>query len=187
MKKNTAEEQPVPTFESIRDELNAAGTDRGVAVLGGTLIERLLIEMLSKLLGVDGNTKKFFADSTSFTLRTIAYSTGIIPKELAEDIQKISSIRNDFAHDVTINSFDLARIKLAVRDLHASSIAINFSGPLPKGATAPVKTIKSFPVRVQFIYAVANVALLLEQITAETSAFAKSRWTYPTSPKVGKK
>lgn|SRR4030042_324153 len=80
-------------------------TPRASAILGAAYIDNLLNELLKRRLVDDGEFKDI--ENLTFNRRiSLCYLVGIFSKEIKEDLETIAEIRNDFAHNIEINSFD---------------------------------------------------------------------------------
>lgn len=168
-----------PAFNSIIAEINAAGTDRGVAVLAGSFIEGLLAKLLSRVLVPGKATKNYLENAPVSAQQNLAYMTGLIPKSLLDDLRKISGIRNDFAHNIDVQTFEWGNHKELIRDMHAARGNFAYSGPPPTGVEGPITNIGQLPLRIQFLFKVAFVGGMLEQIAESAPPFVESRFIYP--------
>jgi hypothetical protein len=173
--------QGSPSFNNITAEINAAGTDRGVAVLAGSFVEGMLLSLLKRALVYDSATKVFLERSNVNALQTMAYMTGLIPKTLLDDLRKLSQIRNDFAHDVAVQSFAMPRIASLIRDMHPGQRQFVYKGPALEGIQEPIASINQLPLRIQFLFKVASITTALDQRIAEAVPKTASDWPYPFS------
>jgi len=95
---------------------NAAGTQRGVVLVWSSIIDDMLYKMLSAHfieLNKDLTDKTFGPNGPagSFSNRTkLCFALGLIKKDEMKVIDMVRDIRNDFAHDISI---DLNKAPLA--------------------------------------------------------------------------
>ena len=170
-------------FNRINAELNAAGTDRGIAVLGGSFIEGLLSDLLAQTMVPGKATDNFLRKTPVNVLQKIAFFSGLIPKALHEDLEKISSVRNAFAHRLAVESFDEETVREHIEKMNAGKSSLTFSGEPPAGWSTSINAVNDMPLRWQFIYIVAMAGGALDQIATHISQSARqpveSTWTYP--------
>lgn len=108
-------------FTAFRQALTDE-SDRGCALFAAayidTAIEELLRASLLEGVKIDEDLFKGIAPLASFSGRTkLAYYLGLISAELRNDLNSIRRIRNDFAHDATILSFETQSIADRCRNL----------------------------------------------------------------------
>lgn len=95
-------------------------TDRGAVVIGGVLLDNLLMEMLkafytySTYINGEGVEKEYkhsgFAGT--FSARTsLAFALGMISERDKKDIDRVRELRNKFAHNLDYASFDTPDVK----------------------------------------------------------------------------
>lgn len=160
----------------VQQELNAPNSDRGVAVLGGCIVEAALQELLSHILIKTSETSKFIERSNASTLRMLAYSTGVIPKELHDEIFQLARIRNSMAHNFKNESFDSPELAKLIDNLVAPSRFGKLIGtPFNIEGGKIAQTIKDLPRRMQFIASVAAVTTTLEHLKSEHRSFQESK------------
>ncbi len=100
-------------LHAVLDELERE-SDRGIAILGVSMLDQRLEELLQHLLVPCPQTSQLLKGSiSSFANRlTLAVATGLIGLEEFEECNRLRNIRNDFAHKFEINfSFADARVK----------------------------------------------------------------------------
>lgn len=113
------------------------GTDRGVAIVGGAFTEKLLESLLlayfkfgSSRIGFSRSEKEVLEISASLfdynrdgALSTFAAKTrvarllGLINHDTYKNLRNVASIRNDFAHDLDIDSFKNPKVQAKVNKL----------------------------------------------------------------------
>jgi hypothetical protein len=82
-------------------------TDRAAAIMLHAYLENFLNSLLRKRLAEE----KFFIKEIEYNLNfersmKLCYLVGLIAKEDMEDLKLINRVRNHFAHNIMINSFD---------------------------------------------------------------------------------
>jgi mannitol operon repressor len=100
-------------LHAVLDELERE-SDRGVAILGVSMLDQRLKELLEHLLVPCPQTSQLLKGPfSSFANRlTLAVATGLIGLEEFEECNRLRNIRNDFAHKFEIDfSFADARVK----------------------------------------------------------------------------
>ncbi len=80
-------------FNEISEELNSSNSDRGVAVLGGGLIEGQLQRLLLHALVKSKDVSTFINRATLSNLQALGLAVGILPPDLYSDLRAISRIR----------------------------------------------------------------------------------------------
>lgn len=108
------------TSEIIR-EIHS-GSDRAAAIVGASLIENQLEErMLRSLHPTEALCKELFHPSGPLgafgSKIRLAQLVGFISETVARDIQLIAKIRNRFAHDMELRSFDEEPVSSFAREL----------------------------------------------------------------------
>jgi len=105
------------TFAEIKKEF-AGNSDRGIAVIAGSMIDSLLEDLLESFLVAfksKSDKKNIFSSNaplSSFHNKTqMAYSLGLISNYDRELLIQINSIRNIFAHQIKSIDFDNEEIK----------------------------------------------------------------------------
>ncbi|UAL11122.1 hypothetical protein [Caulobacter segnis] len=91
-------------------------TDRAVAIIGGSIVDvRLEVALRQRLRPSGKALKRVFAFGGalgSFSAKIdMAHLMGLISAEAYRDLHLIRDVRNTFAHDLTINSFEAPSIK----------------------------------------------------------------------------
>lgn len=115
---------------AIPEELNEqfeASTDRAAAIVGGGYVEECLLRALKWHLHKDGKRfERLFHHSgplSSFEMRIhIAVLVGLINDEFARDLLIIKGVRNEFAHDLALRSFDTATVRDRLNNLSLLTI-----------------------------------------------------------------
>jgi len=80
---------------------------RAAAIMGCAYLDSLLNELLRSRLIKDESLFKKVIDNLTYERRIIlCYLTGIIRKIEKDDLIIINKIRNKFAHDINLNSFE---------------------------------------------------------------------------------
>lgn len=112
MKKN--KKKSVDTLDDITvgyiASIRRGEEELGLIIKGHLLIEFLLNQIIEQKLK---NTKEIFKDSrtNSFSAKLkIIYSLGILPKYLYSNITNINKLRNQYAHNLNVNSNKLTYI-----------------------------------------------------------------------------
>lgn len=95
-------------FEHFSEELKE-GSDRSVAIVGHTYIHEILKKLLEKRL-IGSEPGEFEKYSFSVCVKT-CFHIGIISDTDKFIFMKINDIRNRFAHNILIKSFDDSSIK----------------------------------------------------------------------------
>lgn len=99
-----------------------AETDRGAALMAGSILDEVLIEILQNFL-VDGKCSEellrgFHAPLGTFSAKMLAcYSLGLIEEREYLEIGIIRKIRNEFGHSFEEISFESERIKAQIQRL----------------------------------------------------------------------
>lgn len=169
-----------PIINSILDEINATQTHRGVAVLAAGLVESLVIDLMKNVLIAHKDLERLMSRGNLGTLRTFAYTTGIIPKELYIDLKKVADIRNQFAHYIEIQSFDDTKISEWIKQLSPLKQNVSMGGNPTIGRDGSIaKDIRDLDLRTQFIFAVSWITVHLEQIKTHSTPFAAPTRPYP--------
>ena len=166
-------------FNEISNELNSSNSDRGVAVLGGGLVEGQLQRLLLHALVKSKDVSRFIKRATLSNLQTLGLAVGILPPDLYSDLRAISRIRNNFAHKVEVVTFDDHLVAGLIKGLIAPKRFPEISGgPMPLSEGKFAKTIDELPLRLQFICGVASTSLTLEHLENEIRPFAVSKRFY---------
>jgi hypothetical protein len=93
------------TDPGIIDELRSQ-TDRGVAIIGGSIVEGHLRNAVMSRLHPLSNTQRErlftgFGPLSSFSAKIeVAFAMGVFGEKSRADLMKVKEIRNDFAHNV---------------------------------------------------------------------------------------
>ena len=91
------------------------GSDRVCAILGGTFADVALQKAIRKSLKNTAHIKDMFnakSELSGFLAKTeLAFGMGLIGEQPRSDLKKIGQIRNKFAHNLDINSFESQAIK----------------------------------------------------------------------------
>lgn len=113
------------------------GSDRVLAVLGGSAVETAMKDMLARclvddvdaqkrLIGLNGPLAAFGAQLN------LAYLMGLIDENVRSDLKRISTIRNAFAHEPKGLAFSASPIREHCRDLRLPDIYVKLSGAEPR-------------------------------------------------------
>lgn len=122
----------VTDIQQVLTELKGS-TDRAIAIVCAATLDEALQDLLSDSLkkaepGKDdtlrGTTKAFLLGIDgpigAFGVRAkLAYMLNLIDDETLEDLQKIATIRNKFAHHSDCNEFESSRVINTLRSMHA--------------------------------------------------------------------
>ncbi|MBE7157758.1 MAG: hypothetical protein INR62_04880 [Rhodospirillales bacterium] len=174
-------------FNKIANELHASGSDRSTAILGGTLMESLLRELILHAAVPDPKKEfeRYINGAGVSALQVQAFVMGLIPRVLLQELRLISDIRNRFAHGLEPLSFDKPPVSGFVENLVAPRRFSPLSGaPVTLPGQAPVKTLRDLPKRLQFIASVAAASATLEHLRLEVPKFKESTRFY-VDPKTG--
>ncbi len=110
------------------DELSGE-SPRATAILGHSYLENLLKELLKKRLV---KNEPLFKDIDNLNFKrctNLCYLTGIITKKVRDDLIKINWIRNEFAHEITINNFNKKEIKDKCKGLFITEYLRKLNNP----------------------------------------------------------
>lgn len=110
-----------------KDEIAAfyeRGSDRAVAVVCLAIVENRLTDLLKAAMREDEKTQEelFNPSGPIGSLGTkikLAYMLGLIHADVHSDLRLVTKIRNEFAHNVRITSFDEPIINNRIESLHA--------------------------------------------------------------------
>ena len=103
-----------------------AETDRGRALVTAAFLDETLKRLLMARISVGGNKKKkfvqplfdIFGPLSSFSAKIrICYAIGLISETVADDLDAIRRIRNEFAHSLIERSFEDSPIKEWISEL----------------------------------------------------------------------
>jgi hypothetical protein len=132
------------TFVEWRSELEAQ-TDRGAAIIGVAFLEARLEEAIrTRLVGVGEPTDLLFrGDAPLATLKAkidLGFALGLFGSKVHRDLNLLRKIRNKFAHNYTLVSFESADIQSQCSEFW---LAANIQGaPEPNNARGRfVKTL----------------------------------------------
>ncbi|MFX1537353.1 MAG: hypothetical protein ACFFDI_24360 [Promethearchaeota archaeon] len=108
----------VDEFTKLQKEFNEE-TPRSVAVVGCAYLDDFLNKLLKAVLVEDKKLFKDFVDRLTFERRiTMCYLFGLIDRKIRDDLKIIGNIRNKFAHDKNLNSFDAKIIRAECEKLN---------------------------------------------------------------------
>ena len=94
-------------FAKLQNEFNTE-TPRSVAIVGCAYMDDFLNELLRTVMIEDKKLFEDFIDRLTFERRIImCYLLGLIDRKMRDDLIIIGKIRNKFAHDKNLNSFDV--------------------------------------------------------------------------------
>jgi hypothetical protein len=113
--------------ESEKAAFFEAGSDRAVAVICTAIVENRLTAVLKASMRSDPEplTELFRPSGPLGSLGTkirLAYLLGLIHEDIYRDLLLTAKIRNEFAHDVRITSFDDESVKSRVYSLRAFKV-----------------------------------------------------------------
>jgi hypothetical protein len=129
-------------------------SDRGVAIFAATLLEDDLESLLrSCCLNDPVSVRKVvdplfnvYAPFSTFSAKIqVAYALGLIPKNLYKTLTLIRKMRNDFAHDRKVVSFQSAKYKPQLYAILESSQPEYSAGEAAKRMTADPDYEKALP------------------------------------------
>ncbi len=105
-------------FGKLQNEFNNENP-RSVAIVGCAYLDDFLNELLRAVLIEDKKLFEDFIDRLTFERRIImCYLLGLIDKKMRDDLRIIGIIRNKFAHDKNLNSFDVEIISTYCKKLN---------------------------------------------------------------------
>ena len=115
---------PNEKAERVVNELSEEfrnGHDRAVAILGGAYLEALVESLLRSFLKASPTTTRLLEPSGAMGAHgsrvALALSLGLITDSVKCDLDVIARIRNAFAHDFEIESFNHDRVRDLCRNL----------------------------------------------------------------------
>ena len=112
------EENIFALFDTFKNE-----TDRGSAIVIHAYIDNLLNDFLKRRITDEEVYVKEIEGQLSFYRRiNLCYLMGVLSKEEMDELKLINEIRNDFAHDVDIKSFDENGITAKCNNLKIPSL-----------------------------------------------------------------
>lgn len=106
---------------------NASGTERGLVLVWAAMLDEMLCRLLERFLVEDKVAQGVLRGGpgdplTSFTSRTkVAFSLGLIARDEMQAIDKVRTIRNDFAHKVGISLEDQS-FRSKCEDLYSRTV-----------------------------------------------------------------
>jgi DNA-binding MltR family transcriptional regulator len=128
-------EDRTPLDERLtKDELEAfydALKDRDRAIVLSAIAENHLTSLLRLLMRRDESavSQELFRPSGPLgpfgTKIRVAFMLRILPSEIYKDLMTVSKIRNKFAHDLSIKSFDDHQISAWVKGMHHYNMFVN--------------------------------------------------------------
>jgi len=125
-------------------------SDRAVAIVSAILLDNFLERLIKTSYVKDPNVNIIFKDEhilrSFYTKISIAYFSGLIPKDFYHDLKLICDIRNKFAHDVVADlKFDDERIVRRINQFSQISEEL----------------VKIYPPKLRFALNVSHIAGLL--------------------------
>lgn len=151
-------------ISGFAEELQS-GTDRATAILGGVFLDELLQVVLKNFM-IDENAivDELFKPEkplSTFSARTrTAYGLGLIHKEAYDDINKIRTIRNVFAH--ALHGIDFSQ-----SDLNQWCNDLSITQRLMPAAAQP------YTARTLYINAVIFTAMYLREIAQQVKSIQR--------------
>jgi hypothetical protein len=118
---------PQELFRQVKEEME--GSHRATAVVGGAFVEEHLTLLLkSRMIQDEKVTKERFAPGRAFgdfgAKVDLGYLIGLYSKGAHKELATIRHIRNDFAHQFELNSFDRPDIRDRCENLTLSQSKI---------------------------------------------------------------
>lgn len=106
---------PGRVFRDVREEIDL-GSPRATAIVGAAFVEDHLQQLIQAQLVDDKKVMdQTFGPSSalgSFSAKiNLGYLMGLYSKEAYRELDCIRTIRNDFAHELHINNFDIDTVK----------------------------------------------------------------------------
>jgi hypothetical protein len=100
---------PQELFRQVNEEME--GSHRATAVVGGAFVEQHLTHVLkSRMVKDEKVTEEMFTPGRAFgdfgAKVDLGYLIGLYSKQAHKELTPIRRIRNDFAHQLELNSFD---------------------------------------------------------------------------------
>lgn len=168
-----------PLVNKIIEEINGSKSDRGTAVLGGSFAEAMLRNLILTVTVPQNEFEKIVERTPPANLLLVAYSFGLIPDELRQDVSLIFKIRNKFAHTWENLQFDSPTISRLVSGLIAPKrFGPIKGGPIEAARGTHAKTLGGLETRIQFVSAVIGASTSLEHIADELRPIQPSRRFY---------
>src|SRR5258708_23720824 len=108
------------SFQWITDyqnvvELYHAESDRGAAVVAGSLVDKCLEDCLHRFFVQDSSIDELFTGygplTTSASKAGVAFALGLISVEMKRDLTYIRKVRNHFAHHPSEATFDVSPVR----------------------------------------------------------------------------
>lgn len=115
-------------------------SDRAAGIVAGSIVERRLEEAIRSIMRNDQPTvaNELFRPSGplgSFRAKIdLGYMIGLLSNEAYKDLSNLKNIRNYFAHDLEMDSFDSAKIKDRCRNF---VLVDRHVGPVPVDTVPP--------------------------------------------------
>ena len=109
-------------------------SDRAAGIVAGAIVEQRLEEAIRSRLRMDlpAIASELFRPSGALgpfrTKIDLAHLWGLISDEVAKDLSNLKNIRNDFAHELELDSFDVQSIKDRCKNFY---IVDKHVGPVP--------------------------------------------------------
>ena len=166
-------------FNRIKDEVNAATSDRAVAVVGGSIVEASLRDLLHHALVSSRDVSDYIDRATIGPLRKVAFGIGLLPLDLYQELKLIADVRDHLAHRYEQKSFDEHPMADAIDKLIAPARFGEIQGEpvrLPDGRLAT--TVAQLPRRWRFIAAVAAASTTIQGIQETATKTSVSVATY---------
>jgi len=136
----------------------AQESDRAAAVLGGSFVETMLLDLLRAYLVADPKVEELFEGDrplATFSARiNVAFALGLLPPNLYSDLNLVRHIRNHFAHHPNATSFNVSPAR---ERCGALSIVRVDSGQA-------VEDAKNWPPRQQFVTTIAGFSVYCDHM-----------------------
>lgn len=155
-------------FNQITGELNATPSDRAVAVLGASVVEAALRELLLHTFVNHKDVKEYISRATAGPLQKIAFGAGLISQDLYCDVKEIAAIRNQLAHKYSIQSFDQEPVSKAIDRLWAPVISDEKESTVLPLVISNPQPVKNRSRRDRFIFTVASSSFFIQELTIAT-------------------
>ncbi|MBN1506247.1 MAG: hypothetical protein JW955_05350 [Sedimentisphaerales bacterium] len=156
-------------WDNTRKQLAKAmqAEERVEGIVAISMFDSYLEQLLRSVMIDDGIVTKLMSDGQalqSFSIkRRLVYALGLIPKPVEKDLDSLNKIRNAFAHEVDVTSFDTAPVRNLCENLSTA------------------KRMDGRPRRPEFAHhlAVVNNMFFLESEIARRMEEKKSRQSRP--------
>lgn len=156
-------------FNQITGELNATHSDRAVAIVGASVVEAALRDLLLHTFVNHKDIRDYLSRATVGLLRKVAFGAGLISEDLYSDTNEIAAIRNQFAHKYGVQSFDQESVSKAVDRFWAPVISDETPSTGKLLGLIDSQPMKNRSRRDRFIFTVASSSFFIQELTVATT------------------